>query len=203
MIALLLMLAAADAPKTALDAELAFDQAAVRDGQWTAFRTFAAPDAIMFVPQPVNAQAWLKDRKDPPKSVRWQATASYVSCDGATTVNTGNWQRADGSVGYFTTVWQRQSDGSWRWVLDSGDALKAARAAKTPTVTHASCDAPDIPFMTPPPSRGAKSGHGASKDGTLTWDWEVLPDGARMLGVNLRTGMLGGSVIDDRIAAEK
>lgn len=203
MIPLLLVLAAANQPKTALDAERSFDQAAARNGQWTAFRAFAAPDAIMFVPQPINAQAWLKDRKDPPQTVRWQATASYVSCDGDTAVNTGNWQRPDGSVGYFTTVWQRQSDGSWRWVLDSGDALKTARPATSPAATRASCDPPIVPFTSPPTVSGVPSGHGSSKDQTLSWDWSLGTDGSRTLSVNLKTGMFGGTVIDDRVAPPK
>ena len=39
--------------------ELAFARAAREDGQWTAFRAFAADDAVMFVPEPVNARDWL------------------------------------------------------------------------------------------------------------------------------------------------
>ena len=61
----------------------------------------------MFTPQAVWARDFLKDRKDPPKSVRWWPAHSFVSCDGRTAVNTGPWIRPDNSHGYFTTVWQR------------------------------------------------------------------------------------------------
>ena len=46
---------------TAIDAERAFAADAQQRGQWTAFRATATEEAVMFVPQPVNAQAFLKD----------------------------------------------------------------------------------------------------------------------------------------------
>ncbi len=55
---------------------------------------------MMFVPQPVKAQDWLKDRKDPPIAVQWWPAESYVSCDGTAAVNTGPWVRPKG-VGLF------------------------------------------------------------------------------------------------------
>ena len=91
-------------------AELAFARAAQEKGQWTAFAEFAADDAVMFVPEPVNAQAWLKGRANPPQAVRWQPHQVWSSCDGSLAVTKGAWQRPDGSVGYFTTVWQRQGN---------------------------------------------------------------------------------------------
>jgi hypothetical protein len=110
---LALLLAAAEPPMTAIDAERAFVADAQKLGQWTAFRKYAADDAVMFVPQQVNAQAFLKDRKDPPASVYWWPGKSFVSCDGSYAVNTGPWVRQYGkAVGYFTTVWKRQPDGS-------------------------------------------------------------------------------------------
>jgi hypothetical protein len=194
MISLLLALMAASSTPTALDAERAFDAAAARDGQWTAFRAFAAPKAIMFVPQPVDAQDWLKDRKNPSQSVRWQATASYVSCDGNSAVNTGNWQRPDGSLGYFTTVWQRQPDGSWKWLVDGGDVLKTARPAlREPVVRRAACHGtafvPPVGVAPPPGVVADPEGWGLSRDGSLLWCWRANPDGRnRMLTVDMVTG---------------
>ena len=70
MIAALLLAAAAPAT-TAVDAERAFAVDAQKKGQWTAFRKWADRDAVMFTPQAVWVQQFLKDRKDPPKAVRW------------------------------------------------------------------------------------------------------------------------------------
>jgi hypothetical protein len=183
VIAELLLFAAA--PQTAIEAERAFAAAAVRDGQWTAFRRYAAPSAIMFVPQPTSAQTWLKDRKDPPHPVRWQPSLSFVSCDGGTAINTGPWQRADGSVGYFTTVWQRQADGDWKWLLDSGDTLARADAApETPKVARADCRAKPVRRTLPL----GVTGSGAAADGSLRWWYTVLPDGGRTLAADYWDG---------------
>jgi hypothetical protein len=203
MIPFLLMLAAADAPaRTPVDAERAFAADAKTIGQWTAFRKWSTDDAVMFVPQPANAHDFLKDRKDPPNAIDWWPTASYISCDGKMAVNTGGWKRPDGSVGYFSTVWQRQLDGGWKWSVDGGDALQAARPRPiAPTVKRASCNG------TPPgdnslPS-GTDLGAGLSADKTLGWMWVVLPDGSRRFVVGLWDGPDTGinTVIDDKIAA--
>jgi ketosteroid isomerase-like protein len=199
-----LALAAAAPATTAIDAERAFAADAQKAGQWTAFRKYAAPDALMFTPQPVKAHDFLKDRRDPPTSVFWWPGASYVSCDGKTAINTGPWVREGGkSVGYFTTVWKRQPDGGWKWVYDAGDTLKTARAqgGDIKPVT-ASCAA-----LAPPPrglhdySPVMKVGGGRSGDSTLVWNWHVMADGARGFRAYLWTGRAMQMVIDDQVAA--
>ena len=75
MIAALLL--AASVP-SAIDAEYAFARDAQRIGQWTAFRKYADRDAVMFTPQAVWVQTFLKDRKDPPKTVRWEIGRAHV-----------------------------------------------------------------------------------------------------------------------------
>lgn len=110
-------------PSRVVATELAFARAAQEDGQWTAFRDYAAEGSVMFVPQPVAARDWLKGRANPAQAVTWQPHHVWSSCDGSLAVTRGAWQRPDGSNGYFTTVWQRQRDGSYRWTLDQGDVL--------------------------------------------------------------------------------
>lgn len=195
MILLPLMLAAADAPtKTPVEAERAFAADAKTIGQWTAFRKWSTDDAVMFVPQPTNAHDFLKDRKDPRQAIDWWPTASYVSCDGMTAVNTGGWKRPDGSVGYFTTVWQKQADGSWKWLVDGGDALKMARpAVKKPVVRRAACHRTAfVPPVGVAPSPGVVADPerwGLSRDGSLLWHWRTNPDGRnRVLTVDIVTG---------------
>ncbi len=110
-------------PSRVVATELAFARAAQEDGQWTAFRDFADDSGVMFVPEPVVARDWLKDRANPAQAVEWQPHHVWSSCDGSLAVTRGAWQRADGTTGYFTTVWERQRDGDYRWTLDQGDAL--------------------------------------------------------------------------------
>lgn len=202
MILLALALQAA-ASQTAVEAERAFDQAAQRKGQWTAFRKFATKDAVMFVPEQVNAQAWLKGRSDPPRPVRWQPTASYLSCNGKVAVNTGAWQRPDGSVGYFTTLWMRQPDGSWKWTMDHGDRLAKARPAASPAkVRSAACKAPEIAFDTCR-GRWERCRAEQSEDRSLSWHWRVEPNGARHFDARIWNGRTFETVIDDNVARPK
>jgi hypothetical protein len=152
----------------------------------------------MFVPQPVKAHEFLKDRKDPPKVIDWWPTASYISCDGSLAVNTGGWARPDGSVGYFSTVWQRQSDGRWKWIVDGGDGLKVARArSATVPVKRAACSKSRYHDSV---NAGSFRSSG-SRDGTLAWTFKVDADGARTFAVGLWDGRDFVNVIDDKIAA--
>ena len=199
----LLLAAAAAAQMTPVEAERAFAEDAHKLGQWTAFRKWAADDAVMFVPQPVNAQQWLKDKKDPPVSVFWWPGRSYVSCDGSYAVNTGPWVRQWGkSVGYFTTVWQRQGEGGWKWIYDAGDELGSARPEGGDIrQVPASCAGKPIALPDAPPTASATSASGTSADGTLRWSWIVMPDGARAFRAFLWNGSGYDQVIADTVQA--
>jgi len=114
-------------------AEIAFNQLAQKEGQWTAFLETSAPEAELFTPQRVNALTWLKNRPNPASSVMWQPHEVWSSCDGTYALTRGAWQRPDGTFGYFTTLWQRQpKTGDYKWLLDQGDS------------TAAKVDAPDM-----------------------------------------------------------
>jgi hypothetical protein len=69
---ILAFLLAAAAPATAVDAERAFAAMAQTEGQWAAFRAFAASEGLLFVPEQVNAQEWLKEAgASPDGSLVW------------------------------------------------------------------------------------------------------------------------------------
>lgn len=196
---LILILAAVGATMTtAIDVERAFSRDAQRNGQWTASRAYADPDAVMFTPQAIWARDFLKDIKDPPAATRWSPNASYVSCDGLIAVNTGPWRSADGRQnGFFTTVWE-QDEGQWHWIFDSRHTLRTPLAArKRPDVHKGSCRgrAAGPPLMaTPSIKRGPRGeapddfGRGHSGDQTLGWDWRVGPNGVRTFRAFLWTG---------------
>jgi len=195
---ILALLLAVTAPQTAVDAERAFAADAQKHGQWTAFRHWASDRATMYVPKETDARQWLKDRKDPPLSVRWQPAASFVSCDGSYAVNTGSWQSPDGSVGYFTTVWMRQPDGKWRWLVDRGDTLKVARPVPgQPRVRVASCDNP--PRQHGAIVQGMVAG-GEPGDFSLIWFVKPEPNHVMRLGVFLWNGTSYDHVLADDIA---
>jgi len=209
MFPLLLMGTAAQAPAMSpIDAERAFAIDARTMGQWTAFRRWSTDGAVMFTPQPTSVHQFIKDRADPPEAIDRWPTASYVSCDGSVAVNTGGWRGPDGSVGYFSTVWQRQKDGGWKWVVDSGGTLQAPRPRPIkPLVKRASC--PDrrrpqggiVVTGTAAPSSNIRSGIGGSNDNTLTWLWLVRADGSRKFMAGYQNGRIFADAIDDEIAA--
>ncbi|NYT42541.1 hypothetical protein HZY97_17345 [Sphingomonas sp. R-74633] len=200
MILAALILQAA-APQSAVDAERAFAAAAQAKGQWTAFRETAAPDAVMFQPGPVKALDWMKGKADPPKAVEWWPTESYVSCDGTLAVNTGGWKRPNGTVGYFTTVWQRQADGGWKWVMDHGDVTNAPREKPLePKIVRAVCGGIYVPSGNN--DRISKVGSGLSKDTSLIWKWTVRADGSRDFSANIWNGNGMTQVVHDVVAAE-
>ena len=204
------LLLAATAP-TAVDAERAFARDAQRHGQWTAFRKYADPSAVIFTPQAVWVQTFLKGRKNPPATLTWSPAESYVSCDGRTAINKGPWTSASGKGhGYFTTVWMRKAR-SWSWIYDGGDALATPMPARAhPIVRRASCargsavralarravSAAQVAGKPP-----GDAGTGRSADGTLSFQWKVDPKGARHFQAQLWTGRHYQTVLEQQIAA--
>jgi hypothetical protein len=183
------LLAAAAAPADAVEAERAFAAMAQTQGQNTAFRAYAAPEAVMFTPQPVPAHDFLKGRPDPPPGLMWWPSHSYVSCDGRVAVNTGPWLSGGGRKhGYFMTVWVKQPDGSWRWVYDAGNSEpKPAPAGDRAIVVRPDCSARARRLEPPGPSVGPEQrGYGRSPDGSLVWEWTSKKGGERLFEVRLR-----------------
>jgi hypothetical protein len=173
-------------PSAAIAAEIAFAQLARDKGQWTAFKATAAVDAVMFAPAMVLAQAWLNNRANPPVPLTWQPHQVWSSCDGSLMVTTGAWQRS-GKHGWFTTVWQRQEKGGYKWVFDHGDETKEP-VAEPDMISALVATCPERragprPAGPPPGARGKPAKQpkvppipfdptqreGRSTDGTMTW----------------------------------
>jgi hypothetical protein len=214
MIAVAFALAAL-APATAVNAERAFAALAQTDGQWTAFRAFASPAGMMFVPETVNAQEWLRDQKDPPVAVMWWPGRSWISCDGSVAVNTGSWVRNGGkSVGYFTTVWAREQDGSWKWLLDHGDTLARPRPVGDEVeVRRGRCNGAkprqngfsmlqmEDAATSGIGSEGGKT-EGVARDGSLRWKVTANPDRSRQVTAEVWTGSRYETVLEDKVAGQ-
>lgn len=175
-------------PSEVIAAELAFARLAQDKGQWAAFRATAAAGAEMFVPQRVKAADWLKGRPEPATAVKWQPYAVWSSCDGSYAVTRGSWQSPNAS-GTFATVWQRQKDGSYKWLSDM--SLAAVPAEPVPEMVAARvADCPKrgervATSATLPGPAGVDIGTGSSTDATLRWTTAVKPDGTREMAVML------------------
>lgn len=184
-------------PSTIVAAEIAFARAAREQGQWTAFRAFAGPAAVIHGPDGTFlAEPWLLEQQDPAEPVQWEPRAVAISCDGAIAVSQGRYRDPDGTVGNFVTVWERQNDGRYLWTFDVGGADVPQPPPRKPVedgdIVVTSIDAvkgivascprggAEIP---PPPAiplgEDGKTDARLSRDGTLRWRWEHRDDGTR------------------------
>ena len=202
-------------PSAVIAAELAFARLAQEKGQWTAFAATSAKDAVMFEPRMVLAQVWLKGRANPPVALKWQPHQVWSSCDGSLMVSHGAWQ-GPRRTGYFTTLWQRQRDGTYKWIVDSGDSLAQPLAAPE-MIAGQIADCPARVRRSPgteanprrPNSREANRpipfdpAHrsGKSDDGSLRWTVTVDSGGARNLSIEWKKDGAEVPVLIEEVSA--
>ncbi|MCR2832596.1 hypothetical protein [Parerythrobacter lacustris] len=189
-------------PGKIVAAEIAFSQAARDEGQWTAFRKFMAPGAVIHgVNGPIDAAAWLATQKDPLAAVQWAASSVWMSCDGRLAVSRGRFRDPEGLVGTFVTVWQRQDDGAYRWIYDAGAADDPQPGAQevddgagiivsADDIIQgyvADCPSPGSPLPLGPfwvMADTARYASEVSPDKTLRWSWEHEADGTRRVALD-------------------
>lgn len=113
--------AGAAQPSKIVAAEIAFARAAREDGQWTAFREFSAPGAVIHGRSgAIEARPWLDTQQNPPEAVSWAPRAIWMSCDGVLALSQGRYRDADGMIGTFVTLWEQQTNGEYLWLYDTG-----------------------------------------------------------------------------------
>jgi len=103
------------------------------EGLLAAFKHFAAPD-VSFIdtdPRQWRGQAAVDKRIGPDvpgQTLNWSAYYTDVSDDGSMGYNYGRYESrrlgTDGKesvhTGWFLTIWKRQPDGTWKYVMDNG-----------------------------------------------------------------------------------
>jgi ketosteroid isomerase-like protein len=114
--------------QTALDEVIAAERAFAADTRARGFKqgflAYVAADGFVFQPGPTPARPGLEalpDASPPGPPLFWWPQFAGVANSGDLGFTTGG---ASIPVRYFT-VWQRQADGSWRWIYDGGPALTA------------------------------------------------------------------------------
>ncbi len=191
-------------------ADFAFALAAREDGQWTAFRSFAASNAVIHTPDGVvDADSFLSGRADPPEAVRWAPDEIWTSCDGSLAVTTGRFTDPDGLVGSYATVWALQDDlRTYKWTYDIGAPDNPQPPAPPPEVEPdedtivvseltsitghvADCSPAKEDGRHLSISMAEESEMGLSQDRSLVWQWDQFADGTRGVIVHyLRNGEL-------------
>jgi ketosteroid isomerase-like protein len=131
-----------DFPKALIpvvEAEHAFAVTSAAKGMKEAFLSFAAPEGVIFRRAPVNAiEAWTQTNPAPTGLLTWWPVYADVSSAGDLGYTTGPYEfrekpddREPSAAGHFFTVWQKQPDGTWKFVLDFGIRHAAPASAET------------------------------------------------------------------------
>lgn len=176
-------------PSEVIAAELAFARAAREKGTWTAFREYATGDALWPAPKWANVGDSLKGAKDPAQAIVWGPDMVWSSCDGSFALSTGPATYPDGRRTRFATVWQRQNNGDYRWVLDQGFDLESDYTARE-MISARVADCPprgDLPRRETA-RRGEAWHSGQSDDGSLAWRTDLAADCTRTFVVSARKG---------------
>jgi len=111
--------------------EQSFSKMAADQNTRDAFMAFIADDGLLFRPTAVNGKQWMREHPVPPSGkhplLAWQPAFADVAAAGDLGFTTGPWEfKADvkdekpAGYGHFVTLWKKQADGSWKFVVDLG-----------------------------------------------------------------------------------
>ena len=110
-----------------VETEQQFAKTAAEKGTRAAFLEFLADDGVIFNPTEMNGKLIWKNRPESPALLSWNPAWADISSDGKFGYTTGGWElrpkgKTDTPVGFgeYVTLWQKQSDGTFKAVLDIG-----------------------------------------------------------------------------------
>lgn len=106
--------------KSLVNAEKDFAASAVKNGEKTAFISYAAGDALAFRPNPVNAKSYYATQQDN-KNLSWSPVYARVSKSGDWGFTSGPYvlEGAEKTYGDYLSIW-KTVNGKWVLVLDIG-----------------------------------------------------------------------------------
>ena len=114
--------------------EQAFSKMAEEKNTRDAFMAFIADDGLLFRPGAVNGKKWMlehpvpaPEKPDKKPLLAWQPSFAGMAASGDMGFTTGPWESKNdikdekpSGYGHFITVWKKQADGSWKFVIDLG-----------------------------------------------------------------------------------
>jgi ketosteroid isomerase-like protein len=121
-------------PDPIVSAEHAFAAEGYKNGVKKSFLAYAAADGIIFNPGPVNAHEVFEaapdeDLAEPRAHLVWWPLYAGIARSGDLGFTTGPYAIDDNRRGHYFTVWKKQPDGAWKWLLDAGVAADASGEA--------------------------------------------------------------------------
>ena len=117
--------------RSMVETERAFSRTSEEKGIRESFTEFIADEGILFRPTAVPGKKWMQENPLPPSTTRplltWQPIFAAISRAGDLGYTTGPWQYKNdikdakpAAFGNFMTIWKKQPNGVWRFVLDLG-----------------------------------------------------------------------------------
>lgn len=133
----------ASALQSMVDTERAFARMSEEQGIRPSFMAFIADNGILFRPTAVKGKQWMTEHPLPPSDKRpllsWQPTFADMARAGDMGYTTGAWEYKSDihdaqpvAFGNFLTVWKKQPDRSWKFVIDLGISNPQPDQAATP-----------------------------------------------------------------------
>lgn len=189
-------------PGDIIAAEGNFAHFSAAKGLKYAIRATAVPDAQIFAPQLLRVGVYA-NTADPSLGANWHTRQVWMSCDGSVAVTHGEWQRPPAKR-WYVTVWHRQKDGSYKWLLAQDGAVQtpapqaAMAEADRPALDMIAASVADCPLhrarsaaaqsSTAAPGKAAipdyQSGH--ADDATLEWTTTIAADAGRSFVLRLK-----------------
>lgn len=106
-------------PSSIVTTEIAFARMVREEGFAKAYREYAADDAIVFdVDGPKPVREWLTEQSGDFGEIAWDTRRVLMSCDGSVAASLGTFTHPLGLAGTYATVWQRQRNGDYRFLVD-------------------------------------------------------------------------------------
>ena len=109
-----------------IDSEHAFARRSLEVGPPQSFVEFMTDDAWVFNPDVMKGKPYWSAQKVDESILEWAPNFADAASDGSFGYTTGNWQYrgkpgADATAfGEFNTIWVKQTDGSYKWLVDIG-----------------------------------------------------------------------------------
>jgi ketosteroid isomerase-like protein len=126
-----------------VNTERSFSRTAGERGTRDAFLAFLADDGIVFAPGPENGKKTWEARPARPGLLSWEPIYADISAAGDLGYTTGPWEfRPRGAddkpvaFGNFMTIWKKQPDGTFKFLLDLG--ISNPQPASNPTIQFSS-----------------------------------------------------------------
>jgi ketosteroid isomerase-like protein len=116
-----------------MDADRAFSNRCIKDGIHESFLNYAASDVVLLKPNmlPIVGHSMLeehyKGKADTTFVLKWEPRYAKVSKSGDLGYSYGIWEAyiksnpTEISKGTYLTVWERQADGQWKFIADTGN----------------------------------------------------------------------------------